>query len=186
MALVGFVLLALTGTASADHRRLIFQKEDVLGQGGAGNYQANGALLVRLGHRVAIAWRVPTPEPGSYIYPTPDQIPPWAPPHPPVTPGRPEVFTLWAFVFNYPELCSDPCNGDDIGDTPAQGGVYQVDATIARGKRVRMHGQVAAGSDPVVGIPLLEPRTAEIHVAMAPHGMALSGADLEAQLSIPL
>lgn len=55
------------------------------------------------GRRVAQGLRMsvtmPTPEPGTYIYP----------PNPPgIVAGHPEVFTLWAFIFNFPELCVGP------------------------------------------------------------------------------
>jgi hypothetical protein len=88
----------------------------------------------------------------------------------PPTPGFPEVFTLWVFVFNYPDLCSTPCNADDLGVTaPARGGAFGVDALIASKSNMRLAGKVRRDTTPFVGSPLLEPLTAEVHLAVAPH-----------------
>lgn len=99
-------------------------------------------------------------------------------------PGYPEVFTLWFFGFDHPELCSDGvCDGDDLGDTPARGSVYQLDGEIAYGKNLTMTGKVRLGQAALNGPGLANPLGAEVHVAMAPHGMALTGADLIQQLN---
>ncbi|MGI9607931.1 MAG: hypothetical protein ACR2P0_17515 [Acidimicrobiales bacterium] len=159
-------------------------RTDVLGQGGEGVLEEDGALLARRNKVLRIGWTVPTPEPGSYAYPTADMIPPGAPPHPEIVPGYPEVFTLWAFVFNFPELCTDnTCDFDDIGDTPAQGGVFQLDAIVATDDRIDMRGKIRTKDTPANGAKLQAPMTAEVHVAMAPHGQAACGDDLVRQLN---
>ena len=156
------------------------QKADVMEQGGAETYQHNGATLVRTDHSIEVKWKVPTPTPGSYTYPDP------APTHPPIEPGSPEVFTLWMFVFDHPELCSDGmCGGNDIGDTPARGSVYQADGEIAYQHQLRMGGKVRLGHTPEAGLGLSNPLGAEVHVAMAPHGQATDGDDLVTQLNTP-
>lgn len=123
------------------------------------------------------------PEPGSYLYPTEDMVPPGAPIHPPIAPGDVEVFSLWLFVFNNPELCTDPCDMDDVGETPAQGGIYQLDAMIGRGRRITMDGSVWYGQRADFGAPLTEPIDAELHLAMAPHGALLDPPDDIRQLN---
>ena len=163
------------------------QKEDILGQGGTTPVMAhNGARLVRADERVDVSFRLQTPHARTYAYPTADMVPPGAF-HPPVVPGdgvTPEVFTLWAFVFNYPELCSDgACSFDDIGDTPAQGGIYQLDGTIARSPHLRLDGKIRIGQQPAVGVALENPFGMEIHAAVAPHGQRYTGDDLVAQMN---
>ena len=181
------VVLAVIGSAVAsaynnDHR--IYQRADVMEQGGGGKYQAKGAKLVRTDHSVELRWSVKTPKPGSYTYPSPEMVPPGAPIHPPISAGYPEVYTLWLFAFDHPELCSDGvCDGNDIGDTPARGSVYQLDGEIAREHRLRMQGKVRLGQHAVNGPGLANPKGAELHVAMAPHGKALTGAQLVHQLN---
>ena len=110
--------------------------------------------------------------------------------HPEVIPagsGESEVFTAWAFIFNYPERCTDEsCDFDDIGDTAAKGGVFQVDGRIADGASLRLGGAVRLGQPAANGSTLENPTGAEVHVAIAPHGRAHTDADLWAQLNGPL
>lgn len=163
------------------------QRADVLTQGGEDVYQARGARLHRTDHSIEAKWRIRTPEPGTYTYPTPDMVPPGAPLHPPIDPGYPEVFTLWAFVFDVPDACTDGvCDMDDIGDTPARGSVYQLDGEIAYRNRLVMSGKIRIGQAPAVGLGLSNPLGAEVHLAMAPHGTALDGDELVAQLNGPV
>ncbi len=185
---IATVLLVLAtfgaSVATAHGNKWPRQSADVMNQGGDGVYQPNGARLVRTDHSVKVRWRIATPEPGSYTYPTPDMVPPGAPIHPPISAGYPEVFTLWFFSFDHPELCSDGrCDGNDIGDTPARGSVYQLDGLIAYKQRLRMAGEIRLGQTPAAGLGLSNPKGAEIHVAMAPHGKALDGAELVHQLN---
>jgi hypothetical protein len=131
---------------------------DVSNQGGMGVYAANGAMLVRQPNGFRASITIPTPQPGTYNYPAGREE------------GHPEVFTLWAFVFNYPDLCSAPCNADDLGDTPAKGGVYNVGGHVASGASLTIAGRIGVGETPFGGVPLESPSTAEIHLAVAPHG----------------
>ena len=85
---------------------------DVLDQGGGAVYAPEGARLVRQANGIAVSVKMPTPEPGSYLYPAGTE------------PGHPEVFTLWMFVFNRPEHCSDPCGPDDMTNPDVEFGVY--------------------------------------------------------------
>lgn len=148
----------------------------------------DAAHLVRRADGLVAELDVPTPTPGSYEYPTADMIPPNGAPHPPVSAGAsdaPEVFTAWMFVFNHPDRCTEGrCDLDDVGpDTDAQGGSYQVDGKIADGDRLVLAGTIRLGQDPAGGARLVEPLGAEVHLAIAPHGRALSGADGWRQLN---
>lgn len=182
--LAALVVAALAAPASANDGADT-QTTDILGQGGEGVAAEDGAKLKRHDNRVRVIYRITTPEPGSYDYPTADMVPPGRE-HPEVVPGYPEVFTLWGFVFNYPELCTGPCDFDDLGDTAAQGGAYQLGATIALGGKIVIKKKIAVGDTPFNGVPLQNPRGAEIHVAMAPHGQAQCGEELQQQLSSPV
>jgi hypothetical protein len=134
---------------------------NVMNQGGAGVYAANGATLVRQPDGLGASVTVPTPQPGTYNYPAGRVS------------GHPEVFTLWAFVFNYPDLCSGPCDMDDLGAaTPAKGGVYNLGGHVASGSSLTIAGRIGVGETPFAPAtaPLESPGTAEVHLAIAPHG----------------
>lgn len=136
---------------------------NVMAQGGGSVYAPNGAMLVRQPTGLRLSITMPTPEPGSYVY---------APGRMEV--GNPEVFTLWAFVFNYPQNCTPPgCDGDDLGaNTAAKGGVYNVAGHPSGGGGLTLSGRLAVGQSPFAPntAPLESPQTAEIHLAVAPHG----------------
>ncbi|MEM9565318.1 MAG: hypothetical protein AAGA93_22035 [Actinomycetota bacterium] len=165
------------------------QSADLHGQGDQTQTYANDAVeLVRRDDGLTVTVDFPTPEPGSYEYPTADMVPPSAAPHPPIDPGdetTAEVFTLWLFAFNQPGRCTDgACDLDDIGDgAAAQGGIYQVDGRLATGATVDFGGTIRIGQRPSAGAPLFNPADAEVHVAVAPHGRVLSGPDLWRQLN---
>lgn len=151
----------------------------------------NAATLSRRADGLFAAVDIPTPAPGSYDYPTSDQVPPGFDPHPQVASGAsdaPEVFTAWLFVFNFPDQCTDSqCDSDDLGpDTPAQGGIFQLDARIADGDRLELRGGVRTGQEAASGVRLEQPVDAEVHVALAPHGRALPGNDGWRQLNEPV
>jgi len=184
-ALLAALVIAAMAVPAAASSGADTQTTDILGQGGEGVAAEDGAKLKRHNQRIRVIYRVPTPEPGSYNYPTADMVPPGNE-HPEVVPGYPEVFTLWGFIFNYPELCDGPCDSNDIGDTPAQGGVYQLGARVAVGERVIVSTKVLVGDTPFGGVPLQNPRGAEVHVAMAPHGQAQCGDELLQQLGGPI
>jgi hypothetical protein len=158
------------------------QEADVVGQGPSGSVVSeDGAKLVRTQDRLRVKLRMPTPAPGSYVYPGPNAFHPNG-----TTPGYPEVFTLWVFVFNYPDLCSAPCDGNDLGvSAPARGGAFGVDGLIAYKSKVRLAGEVTRHTTPFVGSSLLEPLTAEVHFAVAPHGK-VDPANVENQLTKPV
>jgi hypothetical protein len=143
---------------------------DVVGQGPAGPLvSSDGAQLIRVRNGITVSLSMPTPAPGSYTYPPPNAF------QPTVWVGHPEVFTGWAFVFNYPDLCSDGvCDGDDIGaDTPARGGVYNFAGHVSGGGNLQLSGHISNGETPFGGAahaPLENPAGAAVHLAVAPHG----------------
>lgn len=139
---------------------------DVSNQGGpaAGVYAPGGGSLLRQPDGLQVKVTMPVPAPGSYAYPMG------------YTPGHPEVFTLWVFIFNYPELCSAPCDMNDLGvDKPAKGTVYNAAGHPVSGNSLTLAGRVRVGETPfdhpvLTFGPLENPAGAEVHLAVAPHG----------------
>jgi hypothetical protein len=125
-----------------------------------------------------------TPKAGSYTYPETVKK---------KLQRQPEVFTGWAFVFNYPKLCETPyeCGADDFNEA-VKAGVYNFGGTtnsltqVSGGKAVLNHGtdgfvriggDIDAGQEQRADLPpggttfaLENPMGAEIHAAIAPHG----------------
>ena len=155
---------------------------DVMNQNGVGVYAPNGAHIVRQPNGIRASIKMPTPEPGQYVYP----------PNPPgIVPGHPEVFTLWMFAFNHPELCSDGiCDGNDLGEgAPAKGSVYNVAGHVASGRFMNLSGQIGIGQAAlappgVVPTPLTNSEGAEIHLAVTTHG-ALDPSTLPGEFRTP-
>lgn len=151
----------------------------------------DGARLQRRADGILIEVAVPTPTSGTYEYPTSDMIPPWAEPHPSISPGSgraPEVFTLWLFAFNESSLCTNAqCDLDDLASgAAARGGSYQLDGRVGEGTELSFSANVRLGQPPMSGVPLDDPLNAEIHVAIAPHGRFHSGEDGWRQLNGPV
>lgn len=145
------------------------QPSDVTGQGVGGPViEMANARLMRSGNGLNIQFVMPTPAVGSYNYPAGNGF------QPEVIMGAPEVFTGWAFIFNYPEECSDPCDFDDLGsDKPAKGAAYNFAGHVVGGSTLRLSGRISVGDTPfpaAPGHPLENPMGAEVHVAIAPHG----------------
>lgn len=167
------------------------QTADIGSQGTeADPVSVDGANLQRERDGIRVTTQMPTPTPGSYEYPTADMVPPGSPEHPePLVggAGEPETFTLWIFIFNHPELCTDACNDDDLDpDAPAKGGVYQGDGRIADQEQLVLEGGVRVGQEPARGSALENPHGAVVHIAIAPHGKALEGQELRRQLNGPI
>lgn len=161
------VLLAMSldaGAAGSDK-----DTTHVAGQGPMGPVVADdGATIIRTKNGISASLKMPTPVSGTYLYPGPNQF------QSEVIPGHPEVFTGWIFIFNNPALCSDPCNGNDLGDTPARGGAYNFAGhVVGKGSTLNLTGHIPAGAEPFAGVPLENTMGAEVHLAVAPHGMLL-------------
>jgi len=106
------------------------------------------------------------------------------------------AMTLWFIVFNNPSACAgSPCSIEDLLLNPATQG----DFLIAAGNIVGGTGNAVFGGALQVGdsrgsgwieignpdraVGLLDPRHAEIHLAVHSHGPALTGEELKAQIS---
>ncbi len=104
------------------------------------------------------------------------------------------AYTNWWVIFNRPEFCS--AGGCGMKDFPQNGGNPNVQASVlwAAGRVADANGHAtfsgnltADGTVPgfvIFGPGLLNP-SAEIHIIVRSHGPALTGADLEAQLTTP-
>ncbi len=159
-------LVAALAVAAPSSATVTTDTADVVGQGPTGPVVASdGATVQRNDSGISVKLRMPTPEPGSYAYPPGNAFQPEG-----AHPGHPEAFSLWVFVFNFPELCSGPCDSDDLGNTPARGGAFNAGGHLVGGGTLQLSGRVTTNSDPFAGSELLAPRTAEVHLAVAPHG----------------
>lgn len=158
---------------------------DVFGQGMTGPPVAeDGATLRRTANGISMRLSMPTPEPGTYTYPSGPPGGAWTDEE-----GPPEAFTLWAFIFNNPEECATPfeCKGGDLGP-PADGGAFFVAGHIVGGPNLNLSGQVSKNSEPfptaTAGARLENTEGAHVHLAVAPHG-ALDPALLPEQIQTP-
>ncbi len=185
-------IVVVTAQLAQSDERPGWQSADIGGQGGSDPpVAADGAHLLRRPDGLMIQIELPTPSPGTYEYPTDQMVPPGAPPHPRVSVGAsdaPEVFTVWVFVFNSPAACTDQtCDVDDLGvDTEARGGSYQLDGLVADHDTLAFTGRIRPGQPAMNGATLDAPESAEVHVAIAPHGRWLAGADGWRQLNGPI
>lgn len=153
------LLLAGQSTASAGPP----ETADVMDQGGAPVLAPDGARLVRQTNGIRASVTIPAPTPGDYTYPTD------------IEPGHPEVFTLWMFVFNYPDNCTDQCDGDDTMNPDVEFGAYNVAGHVNAGSTLNLSGRIgvgepAGGPPGVTPHPLVNPSGAEIHLAVTSHG----------------
>ncbi len=171
LALSMVLLTTMAATAASP------EKADVLDQGGGAVYAPQGAQLVRQPNGIAVSLTMPTPEPGSYLYPAGTE------------PGHPEVFTLWMFVFNHPEHCTAPCGPDDMTNPDVEFGVYNPAGHVGAGAKLTLSGRVGVGD--TAGAPpgitphdLSNPAGAAVHLAVTSHG-GLNPATLPHEFRIP-
>lgn len=149
IAAAGLSLLVGAAPAAAS---VATETADVIGQGPAGPVvSTDGATIQRNQSGISIQLTMPTPEPGSYDYPPANAFHPEG-----ARPGHPEAFSLWVFVFNHPDECSDPCDGNDLGDTPGARWRVQRRRTHrgrqnAPARRTRHHQQHAVHRQPAEG-----------------------------------
>jgi hypothetical protein len=189
--LFGAFLLILISTQS-HAQGAVKQTTDVYGQGFSGpTVSENGAKLIRTKNGITVSVSMPTPIPSMYNYPSGNMV------QPTVLVGSPEVFTGWIFFFNIPENCAVPnaCVPPPPGApapndfTEALGGVYNFAGhAAAGGGTLNMVGHISVGETVFGGPPtstLQNTYGAEIHVAIAPHGM-LQPALLPAQFNTPI
>lgn len=166
-----------------------WDREDVFGQGMGGPTVADeGAKILRSTNGLTASVSMPTPAPGSYAYP----VGPTAS----GVPGHPEAFSFWAFVFFNPEACIGDCDGADLQtNLDVVAGAFNVGGHLAGGPNLTLTGHVNPDSG-VFGGPNAESlgqalslgfdiASAEIHLAVAPHG-ALAPELLPASISTPV
>lgn len=179
VSLVAMLLLTLTTASTAAPASK--ESADVQGQGmGAPVVSPDGATLIRSDTGLNVSLRMATPEPDSYNYPAGNAF------NPDAIPGHPEVFTLWVFVFNFPDDCSaDPCDLADFAAGRGAGGAFLGAGHVVGGPELRLSGRVSLTSEPFAGSPLLAPQSAEVHLAVAPHG-AVQPEFLPAQIQTPI
>lgn len=160
---------------------VIIETTDVFGQGLMGPVVAeDGATIRRTSKGISMRLSMPTPEPGSYTYPSGPPGGAWTDEE-----GPPEAFTLWAFIFNNPEDCATPfeCGPADLGGD-AGGGAFFVAGHVVGGPFLNLSGRVSTNSEPFGGAPLENVSGAHVHLAVAPHG-ALDPALLPEQIKTP-
>lgn len=141
---------------------------------GGGLWAEDGATLRRTPDGIQLRIEMPTPEPETYAYPNPEE--PAA-----AEPGHPEVFSLWAFVFNHPENCvagAHDCGAADLGvvmgegENPSGLAVFGVAGHPVGGSNLTLTGSISTSHEPFAPIfqSLTNPEGAEVHLAVAPHG----------------
>lgn len=146
----------VAGAAAANSQGVTKQVEDVFGQGLDGPIVAeDGATLRRTNEGLSMSLSMPTPEPGSYTYPSGPEGGAWTDEQ-----GPPEVFSLWCFYFP-PE--QDSPGGDWTG-------VYAAAGHVVGGPHLTLSSGVSTGAEPFLGDPLEHSRDAPVRLAVAPHG----------------
>lgn len=187
--ILGIFMLIFVGTNS-HAQGVIKQTANVNGQGiGGPLVSENGAKLNRTKNGITVSVSMPTPIPTMYNYPSGNMFQPM------VFMGSPEVFTGWIFFFNnpgdclVPHACVPPPPGTPAPNdfTMALGGVYNFAGHIAAGGgSLNLTGHISVGEGVFAGPSTLQnPYGAEVHVAIAPHGM-VQPALLPAQLNTPI
>lgn len=151
-----------------------WEQEDVFGQGMGGPTVAEGgAKILRTADGVSASVSMPTPVPGSYMYPQGPSASGEA--------GHPEAFSLWVFVFFNPEACDGDCDAGDLQtNEDVVAGAFNASGHLVGGPHLTLTGHVNPGT-PTFGGAMAETlgealsqgfdlADAEIHVAVAPHG----------------
>jgi len=174
--------LCALGLAAAAHAQTTSESADVVGQGlGGAVVAADGASLRRSDNGLTVSLRMPTPSPGSYMYPGPSMFQPEG-----AYPGQPEAYSFWVFVFNTPQDCAESaCTIAEFFAGVGTGGAFNAGGHIVGGPNLQLSGHLTLNSTPFLGSPILNPTTAEVHLAVAPHG-ALQPAVLPEQITTPI
>jgi hypothetical protein len=136
-------------------------------------------MLQRGPNGITASVSMPTPAPGTYCYPPATLA--FDPGAGPAVPGHPEAFSLWAIYFNAPENCSDgECGVDDVlvpeNCAEALGGAVPLGGHIVGGPVLHLSGHLSVGDGPLGALgcaPLIDVDGAEVHLAVAPHGLLM-------------
>lgn len=187
LLVIAFAAL-LTSTASTALAHP-WEATDIFGQGMDGEVVSeDGAKIHRTGKAVSASVTMPTPEPGSYMYPQG--------PSASGEEGHPEAFSLWMFVFFNPQVCDGDCDGPDLMNKPdVVAGAFNAGGHLVGGPQLTIGGTANEQSPTFGGAnaeTISEALTlgydiadAEIHLAVAPHG-ALAPNLLPAQITTPV
>lgn len=187
---VAAMVAASAATAAANP----WEIEDIFGQGmGGPTVAVDGAKINRGASGISASVTMPTPEPGSYMYPDSATWPTSS-----GVEGHPEAFSLWVFLFFNPEDCAAPSNcgpADLINDPAVVAGAFNAGGHLAAGPTLTISGRVTAktpsfggANAETIGEALAMGYTiadAEVHVAVAPHG-ALAPELLPEQMTTPV
>jgi len=184
--LIPSLLLAVAGQQAAA-QGVTTQTGPVLGQTsmdcssvpGAGDrpvIDGASARLQRTKNGITASFSMPTPVPGSYCYPPATLVLDAS--AGPAVPGHPEAFSFWAIYFNNPEAClGGECSVADVlgpNCVNVLAGAVKLAGHVVGGPTLHTSGHLSVGEGPLTPFgcaPLLDPQGAEIHLAMAPHGM---------------
>jgi len=140
------------------------------------------ATLLRGPNGITASVSMPTPVSGSYCYPPATLL--FDPAAGPAVAGHPEAFSLWGIYFNAPAQClGGECSVADVlgpNCANAQAGAVQLSGHIVGGRLLHMTGHLSVGEGPLAGpgltlgcAPLLDADGAEVHLAVAPHGLLM-------------
>jgi len=134
------------------------------------------ATVFRTPNGITATASMPTPVPGSYCYPPATLA--FDPAAGPAVPGFPEAFSFWGIYFNNPDQClPGGCSALDVlgpNCVNAQAGAVQLGGHIVGGPRLELAGHLSVGHGPLGPLgcaPLTNVEGADIHLAIAPHGM---------------
>jgi hypothetical protein len=145
-------------------RGVVKETADIFGQGLGGPVVANGgATLRRTPNGISVTLSMPTPDPGTYTYPSSGEAF--------SGPGRPEAFTLWVFIFD------DPVDPDWTG-------AFLGGGHLVGGPNLTLSRHISRTTEPFAGERLQNPEHARVHLAVAPHG-ALDPELLPAAIQTP-
>lgn len=162
-------LLALPASAAQNSETIPLLSQD---DGGRTEIEGGTTTLTRSHAGLKIKVVMPTPEPGSYTYPGGADE------------GSPEAFSVWVFVFADPALCDGSCSG--LADVAASGGgVFNAAGHMSGGGQLVLSGHISSKTAPFALNALTKAETAEVHVAVAPHG-TVDPANLPAQITTPI
>ena len=127
----------------------------------------DGATLRRTPNGISYQVKMPTPEPGTYQYPTGGVAF--------SGPGHPETYSLWVFIF-------DDVLGGYEGNPWSS--VFVGGGHVVGGPSLTLSGHVSTSHEPFLGFDLENPRDVGVHLAVAPHG-ALEAELMPEQISTP-
>ena len=145
------------------------------------------ASIIRTMNGFSASISLPTPLSGTYCYPS--QTLGGNAAAGPAVPGHPEAFSFWGIYFNSPEGCgAGGCGASDVGGpncVNAQAGAIKLSGHVTGGGRLHLSGHISTNEDPLIGCSrLVDVLGAEIHLAIAPHGM-LTPSLMPTQIQVP-